>query len=218
MARILITSGPTREYLDPVRFLTNGSSGQMGAALAQAALSRGHPVTIVSGPVSITYPSAARVIWVISTREMLDACLAEFGACAGAIGAAAPCDVRPKNLAEQKLPKESIGDSLALEPTPDVIAALGRRKANGQWTVGFALETDRGRERARAKLATKQCDWIILNNQHSIDSEQTEIEILDSERTLLQVNGSKASVADMIFEQIDRRLIAPAVQNVLDSR
>src|SRR5215468_10746867 len=99
MARILITSGPTRQYLDPVRYLTNASSGRMGQALAQAAIDRGHTVTIVSGPVEIAYPVAARVIPVVSTEEMLEAAAAEFDGCDGLIGVAAPCDYRPVRVA-----------------------------------------------------------------------------------------------------------------------
>ncbi len=94
MARILITSGPTRQYLDPVRYLTNASSGRMGAALANAALELGHEVVIVSGPVQVVYPSAARIVPVISTEEMLAAVQTEFPTCQGVIGAAAPCDYR----------------------------------------------------------------------------------------------------------------------------
>ena len=92
MARILITSGPTREYLDPVRYLSNASSGRMGAALAVAALAAGHEVVIVSGPVEVQYPEAAEVVPVVSTREMLDACREQFTRCDGLIATAAPCD------------------------------------------------------------------------------------------------------------------------------
>src|SRR5271157_3677911 len=105
MPRILLTSGPTRQYLDPVRYLSNGSSGRMGKALAEAALEAGHEVLIVSGPVEIRYPRAARVIAVISTEEMLDACLNAFPKCDGLIAAAAPCDYRPKVVATQKIRK-----------------------------------------------------------------------------------------------------------------
>jgi len=95
MARILITSGPTRQYLDPVRYLTNASSGRMGRALTEAALSLGHEVVVISGPVEVTYPDAACVVSVVSTEEMLVAAREEFEKCDGLIGAAAPCDYRP---------------------------------------------------------------------------------------------------------------------------
>ncbi|MDA7951651.1 MAG: phosphopantothenoylcysteine decarboxylase, partial [Pirellulaceae bacterium] len=105
MVKVLITSGPTRQYLDPVRYLTNGSSGQMGASLAQAALDLGHQVTIISGPVTIDYPPEATVIWVVSTEEMLAAAEKEFPSCQGAIGVAAPCDYRPTKFSEKKIAK-----------------------------------------------------------------------------------------------------------------
>ncbi len=105
MPRILITSGPTRQYLDPVRYLTNGSSGRMGKALAQAALDLGHEVVIISGPVNIEYPAAAQVIPIISTEELLRAARKEFATCDGAIGAAAPCDYRPIQVEQLKIAK-----------------------------------------------------------------------------------------------------------------
>src|SRR5689334_15998371 len=105
LARILITSGPTRQYLDPVRYLTNASSGRMGAALAEAALASGHEVVIVSGPVDVAYPQAARVERVVSTEEMLVAARREFPSCDGLIGVAAPCDYRPVMVAASKIAK-----------------------------------------------------------------------------------------------------------------
>src|SRR5215211_6733674 len=103
MARILITSGPTRQYLDPVRYLTNASSGRMCRALAEAALALGHELVIVSGPVEVSYSAAARVVPVISTEDMLAAAIREFEHCDGLIGAAAPCDYRPVRVSEQKI-------------------------------------------------------------------------------------------------------------------
>ena len=105
MARILITSGPTRQFLDPVRYITNASSGRMGAALAGAALRREHEVVIVSGPVAIDYPDGAVVIPVVTTDEMLQVATREFENCNGAIGAAAPCDYMPRVVQEQKISK-----------------------------------------------------------------------------------------------------------------
>src|SRR5687767_13948647 len=105
MARILITSGPTRQYLDPVRYLTNASSGRMGAALAESALAAGHEVIIVSGPVETAYPPAARVVPVVTTDDMMEACRREFPACDGLIGVAAPCDYKPRQVSEQKIAK-----------------------------------------------------------------------------------------------------------------
>src|SRR3989304_7036526 len=105
MAHILITSGPTRQYLDPVRYLTNASSGRMGAALAEAAIQSGHDVIVVSGPVDVEYPKKAKVVSAISTEDMLKACLKIFPKCEGLIAAAAPCNYRPGSGAKPKIRK-----------------------------------------------------------------------------------------------------------------
>ena len=144
MARILITSGPTRQYLDPVRYLTNASSGRMGRALAQSALDLGHRVTVISGPVSVEYPDAAELVRVVSTEEMLAAACRLFPECDGVIGAAAPCDYRPVRVASQKIAKTGDPLMLKLIETPDVVATLGSTKRTDQWVVGFALETEDG--------------------------------------------------------------------------
>src|SRR6478752_9518220 len=106
MARILITSGPTRQYLDPVRYLTNASSGRMGRALAAAALAEGHEVVVVTGPITGDYPDGAEVVRVITTDEMFAACQELFPNCDGVIGAAAPCDYRPLKVETQKIAKK----------------------------------------------------------------------------------------------------------------
>src|SRR5688572_5909422 len=148
MARILITSGPTRQYLDPVRYLTNASSGRMGRALAEAALAAGHEVVVVSGPVEVSYPSAARVIDVISTEEMLTAARAAFATCDGLIGAAAPCDYRPMRVESHKIAKTGQPLQLSLVETEDVVATLGAEKRPHQWVVGFALDVEDPRLKA----------------------------------------------------------------------
>ena len=142
MARILITSGPTRQHLDPVRYLTNASSGRMGAALVQAAIDAGHDVIVVSGPVDVTYAPQAAVIPVVSTEDMLSACQRVFPDCDGLIGVAAPCDYRPVKVAEQKIHKSGEPLVLHLIETPDVVASLAAEKKPRQWVVGFALETE----------------------------------------------------------------------------
>jgi phosphopantothenoylcysteine decarboxylase / phosphopantothenate---cysteine ligase len=131
MPHILITSGPTRQYLDPVRYLSNASSGRMGAALAAAAIEMGHRVTIVSGPVDVEYPAEAEVISVTSTDEMLAACRKVFPDCDGLIAAAAPCDYRPTEVASQKIHKSGGPLRLELVQTPDIVATLAdeRRSA-----------------------------------------------------------------------------------------
>lgn len=208
MSRILITSGPTRQYLDPVRYLTNASSGRMGAALATAALAAGHEVTIVSGPVAIAYPAEARVIPIVTTEDMLQACMEVFPQSDGLIGVAAPCDYRPVQKATRKIAKT--GKPLVLEfvETPDIIATLAKCKTH-QWMVGFALETDDRRFRALKKLEQKSCDLIVSNGPQAIHAIQTEVEILSRDgETLASLSGSKEDVAREIFRVIWEHLLS----------
>lgn len=207
MARILITSGPTRQYLDPVRYLTNASSGRMGRALAESALAAGHQVVVVSGPVEVVYPPAAEVHPVISTEEMLEVCQRLFPDCDGAIGVAAPCDYRPLKVATGKINKTGEPLQLQLIETPDVVATLGASK-QGQWLVGFALETDDHRLRALAKLEKKSCDLMILNGPQAMNALDTRVEIIDPAGTVVEsLAGSKEHVAEGIFRTIQQRLI-----------
>ena len=208
MARILITSGPTRQHLDPVRYLTNSSSGQMGCAVATAALSLGHEVTIVSGPVNVTYPSAATVIPVISTQEMFDACVDLFPGFSGAIGVAAPCDYQPKIVSTEKISKTGEPLELELHETQDIIAHLGTSKRADQWVVGFALETHDERFRALAKMEAKSCDMIVLNRPEAMDSDSNNVELIDcTGASLVTVSGEKPDVATELLKHIDSRLI-----------
>jgi phosphopantothenoylcysteine decarboxylase/phosphopantothenate--cysteine ligase len=232
MARILLTSGPTREYLDPVRYLSNASSGRMGRALAAAAMAAGHEVVIVSGPVEVDYSAGAEVIRVVSTQEMLDACLGVFARCDGVIGVAAPCDYRPAIVSAQKLSKTGRPLRLELVETPDIVAALAAQREKGdrsnlperpegcfaqigpvpffrpQWIVAFALETGDGRARALKKLQQKQCDLIVHNGPEAIHGDNTEVEVLDpSGNVLASLSGAKGQVAEGVFRLIEERLI-----------
>lgn len=207
MARILITSGPTRQYLDPVRYLTNASSGRMGKALAEAALELGHRVTIVSGPVEVSYPDAAEVIHVVSTEEMLSAAQRVFPECDGLIGVAAPCDYRPVKVSTEKITKTGQPLMLHLIETPDIVATLGASKTR-QWLVGFALETDDHRLRALAKLQKKSCDLVVVNRPEAMNAVETEVEMLDaSGEVIASLTGPKSEVARELFRVIQERLI-----------
>ncbi len=207
MARILITSGPTRQYLDPVRYLTNASSGRMGSALAAAALDQGHDVTIVTGPVDVEYPRGAKVVPVISTEEMLEACRPIFAESDGLIGVAAPCDYRPVRVAPHKIAKTGQPLDIHLIETDDVVATLGANKQS-QWLVGFALETEDRRLRALAKLEKKHCDLMVLNGPEAMHSPDNAVEILDpAGRVLESFAGRKDDVARKIFTVIQQRLI-----------
>ncbi len=179
----------------------------MGAALAQAAIAGGHQVLIVSGPVEVDYPPAARVIRVVSTEEMLAAAQAEFLGCDGLIGVAAPCDYRPVKVAEDKIAKTGQPLELYLIETPDIVATLGAAKTH-QWLVGFALETNDPRLRALAKLEKKHCNLMVLNGPEAMNSPDNRVEIIDrSGHVIERIAGSKEHVADGIFAAIERRLI-----------
>jgi len=211
MTRILITSGPTRQYLDPVRYLTNGSSGRMGMALADAALALGHQVVIVSGPVTVAYPPAADVVDVVSTEQMLEVCCDRFTDCDGAIGAAAPCDYRPLRVESHKIAKTGRPLELHMEETPDVMATLGARKRPGQWLVGFALETEDRRFRALTKLQRKCCDLMVLNGPEAMDARDNDVEIIDASGDVIHAcSGEKTDVAGAILKLVDEFLIRNA--------
>src|SRR5262245_1730947 len=211
MARILITSGPTRQYLDPVRYLTNASSGRMGAALASAAIDLGHEAIVVSGPVTVEYPGGAQVRSIISTEELLAVCQEMFPTCDGVIGAAAPCDYRPMRVEQHKIAKNGQPLLLQLVETPDVMATLGATKRPGQWLVGFALETDDQRFRALTKLERKSCDLIVLNGPAAMDAADNQVEVFDKTGAVVAaVEGSKEAVATRILHVIQQRLIESA--------
>jgi len=210
MARILITSGPTRQYLDPVRYLTNASSGRMGSALAGAALTSGHEVVIVSGPVDVKYPARAEVLSVVSTEEMLEVCRRVFPACDGLIAAAAPCDYRPVQVAQHKLHKTGGSLCLELTETPDIVATLAKLKGP-RWMVAFALETEDKRMRALQKLERKKCDLIVLNGPGSIQGLSTEVEgLAPSGDVVGEFSGPKADGARESVAAVERILIGRA--------
>jgi len=200
MSHLLITSGPTREYLDPVRYLSNGSSGKMGRALADAALKEGFQVTVVSGPVDVDYPCGAVVHHVVTTEEMLKKCREVFPDCDLMIGAAAPCDFRPKRIEARKITKNHEKPlKLELVETEDIVAELGTLKKH-QTLVAFALETHDHQTRAIQKLQKKNADYILLNDPQAIQSDDTEIKLLDRAGAVLaHWRGSKSEVAQKII-------------------
>ena len=209
MARILLTAGPTRAYIDDVRFLTNASSGRMAAAIAQAALAAGHQVTIVSGPVQLRYPTAARVIPVITTREMLDASLAELPSVEGVVAAAAPCDFEPVRRVAGKIPRQGDGLSLKLAPTPDVIATLARKSGPRQWFVAFALEPGADPRRAFQKIEAKRCDLIVVNDVTAIEGTRTAVTVYDRGHAAVGSKaGTKRAVATWLIRLFATRLMS----------
>lgn len=167
--RVLITAGPTREPIDPVRFISNHSSGKMGYALAKSAVAMGHDVILVSGPVTLSPPEQAELVRVQTAAEMTDAVLSRYDNADIIIMAAAVADYRPKDHLSQKL-KKSDGDlTLVLERTTDILAELGTRKRADQCLVGFAAETENLRENAQGKLTRKNLDWIVANRVGQAD-------------------------------------------------
>ena len=180
----------------------------MGAALANAAVQCGHDVVVVTGPVSVQYPQDASVVEVVSTEEMLAAAIEQFDRCDGAIGAAAPCDYKPRFVQPQKISKSGKPLELELIETEDVVATLGRMKRTDQWVVGFALETEDHRFRATVKLERKLCDLMVSNDPKAIDSFENEIELLEPDGSVIAtIAGSKQHVAGELMKNIDERLI-----------
>ncbi len=166
--RVLVTAGPTREALDPVRFLSNRSSGKMGVRLAESARDRGAEVTLVHGPLEIALPEGVRAVPVMSAEEMRRAVHAEAKQSDAVVMAAAVADFRPVEAKRAKLERKSSGLDLRLESTPDILKEMPRH--DGLVVVGFALETADGMARARRKLAEKTCDLIVLNDATAPDS------------------------------------------------
>lgn len=167
--KILVTAGPTRESLDPVRFISNRSSGKMGYALASVAADHGHEVVLVSGPTALAAPPDVRLACVESAEQMLEATQAHIEWCDVLIMAAAVCDWRPASFSEQKLKKQSMSASLAMAPTPDILKSLSSRKEHRVY-IGFAAETENLIAEARRKLNEKNLDMVVANDVSRPDS------------------------------------------------
>ncbi len=207
--RILITAGPTREALDPVRFLSNRSSGKMGFALARAAARRGHAVILVSGPVALRTPAGVRRVPVVSADEMLAAVRRRFPRCDALIMAAAVADWRPARAARRKLKKAAGPPVLRLVPTPDILRALAPRKGH-RLVVGFAAETGRLLAEARRKLRAKRLDLVVANDVtrrgagFDVDTNRVVLVTPDGRAAALPLM-SKARVARRIVRWVEQR-------------
>ena len=201
---VLITAGPTREKIDPVRYITNRSSGRMGYALAEAALRRGARVLLVTGPTSIVPPNAAEVTRIETADQMRAAVLQLFSQATIVIKTAAVSDYRPKAAAIQKL-KRSGPMSLELEPTTDILAELSAKKST-QLVIGFAAETENVLENARKKLAKKSLDAIVVNDVSrdgvGFDSDRNAVTILTQDEVLEVPETTKWEVAQRVLDQI----------------
>lgn len=161
--RVVVTAGPTQEALDPVRFISNHSTGKQGYAIARAARNLGAETVLITGPVSLAAPSGMEVVPVVSAREMFEAVKARQDADIFVL-AAAVSDFRPKDVSDQKIKKRDASLVTELEPNPDILAWLGEHKRPGQKLVGFAMETQNLEENARHKLEAKHCDLLVAND------------------------------------------------------
>lgn len=209
---VLVTAGPTREPLDPVRYLSNRSSGKMGYALAEAAARRGADVILISGPVAIPAPESVRTIYVETAREMRAAVFENLDSTTIIIKAAAVADYHVSSIPKQKLKKTATRLSLELDPTPDILAEVGQKKGD-RLLIGFAAETQDLVDEARRKLTTKNCDMVVGN---LVNSENTGFESDQNEVVLVMKTGhpvslplaSKRDIADQIFDHALRLRLA----------
>ncbi|MCB7320449.1 bifunctional phosphopantothenoylcysteine decarboxylase/phosphopantothenate--cysteine ligase CoaBC [Lacrimispora sp. 210928-DFI.3.58] len=208
--RILVTAGPTREAIDPVRYITNHSTGKMGYAIAKTAAFRGAEVTLVSGPVDITPPPFVDMVRIESAREMFDAVTSRSEAQDVIIKAAAVADYRPVNVGTEKIKKKDGDMSIALERTDDILGWLGNHRREGQFLCGFSMETQNMLENSRAKLAKKNIDMIVANNLKvegagfGTDTNVVTIITKDAEKELPMM--SKEAVADALLTEIMGRM------------
>ncbi len=208
--RVLVTAGPTREALDPVRYLTNRSTGKMGYAVARAASFRGAEVTLVSGPVDLPRPGYMDIVDVVSARDMYDAVLSRAGDMDIIIKAAAVADYRPAFVAANKIKKTGGEMSIPLERTDDILATLGAAKKPGQFLCGFSMETENVLANSRAKLAKKGLDLIAANDTtqagagFGADTNILTLIAPDGERRLPRM--TKDAAANALLDEIMKRL------------
>ena len=204
--RLLITVGATREEIDPVRFISNRSSGRMGFALAEAALKRGADVTVVTGVTTAVVPRGVRIVNALSAEEMSQAVARESAGASVFIGAAAIADYRPAQRAEQKIKKSNDSITLTLERTPDVLSQVAASRSNGMLVIGFAAETENVVENAREKLRKKKLDAIVANDvtraDSGFDAATNAITIITGDEEFEWPVLSKRDAADRILDAI----------------
>jgi phosphopantothenoylcysteine decarboxylase/phosphopantothenate--cysteine ligase len=203
---VLITAGPTQEPLDPVRYISNRSSGKMGYALAEEAAHRGARVILVSGPVQIPEPPGVSIIRVKTATEMRDAVMQHLEESTIIVKSAAVADYHLSDVPQQKVKKSALRLSLELDPTPDILAELGKKKGD-RLLIGFAAETEKLTESARQKLQSKNCDMVVANlvNQDGtgFESDQNEVVlVLSSGETIPIARALKREIAGRIFDQV----------------
>ena len=205
--RVLVTAGPTVERIDPVRYITNRSTGKMGYAIAEAARDRGAEVVLVSGPVSLDAPAGIEVVNIESSAQLCAAVLERGDWADVVIQAAAPADFTPAQVSDSKIKKTGEGMMLALKNTTDIARTLGERKRQGQILVAFAAETDQVLENAKGKLAKKNADLIVANDVtregagFGVDTNAVTLISRQDERALPVM--SKRAVAEAILDRVN---------------
>ncbi|MEW5249449.1 bifunctional phosphopantothenoylcysteine decarboxylase/phosphopantothenate--cysteine ligase CoaBC [Microbulbifer discodermiae] len=211
--RVVVTAGPTREALDPVRYISNRSSGKMGFALAAAAQRAGAEVTLIAGPVALATPTGVKRIDVTNALEMRDAAEEAADACDIFIAAAAVADFRPAQVAEQKIKKSDSRDEdrLTLVKNPDIVAAIAARRKLRPFTVGFAAETEKLLEHARGKLQRKGLDLIVANDVSAadggFDSDRNSVTVIDANGCETLPSALKTELADRLITVIASRAV-----------
>ena len=203
---VLVTAGPTQEPLDPVRYISNRSSGKMGYALAEAAAARGARVILISGPVHLPPPRGVTVVPVRTAIEMRDAVLTHLGPVGIVIKAAAVADFHLARVPDQKVKKTAARISIELDPTPDILSELGRKKGD-RLLVGFAAETQNLQQEARRKMESKNCDMVVGNlvggSETGFESDQNEVVLVLRTGEVIPVSrASKREIADRIFDEL----------------
>ena len=214
---VLITAGPTQEPLDPVRYISNRSSGKMGYALAEAAAARGARVILVSGPVHLAPPRGLEVIPVRTAAEMRQKVFENLAAASIVVKAAAVADFHLSKVPEQKVKKTAARISLELDPTPDILAELGRKKGD-RLLIGFAAETQNLHQEARRKLESKNCDMVVGNlvggSETGFESDEIEVVLARATGELIPLpRAAKREIADRIFDEVLKLRLALRAAN-----
>jgi phosphopantothenoylcysteine decarboxylase/phosphopantothenate--cysteine ligase len=214
--RFLITAGPTREPIDPVRYLSNRSSGKMGYAIAEAAIEAGHEVVLISGPVTVARPRGAAVIPVSTSDEMFDAVMRQTRNCDILVMSAAVADYKPAKVSKTKIKKRDASLSLELKPTRDILASLPT-KDRQYLVVGFAAETDNIEANAREKLQKKNCDVVVANDARiAMETDENEVEIFfrDAEKKTISRTSKKILARELVkvFENVREKGLTKKTQ------
>lgn len=200
--RLVVTAGPTREAIDPVRFLSNRSSGKMGYAIAEAALARKHDVTLISGPSCLTPPRGAKIVPITTSDELFAAVRRALRLCDVLVMCAAVADYKPATVAARKMKKRRTAFPLRLVPTRDILASLPKRRR--YLVVGFAAETHDLRKNAQRKLRTKNCDAIVAND---VSGSETGMESDENEVTIFFRGGETKRISRAPKKNIARELV-----------